>query len=87
MIYLISTLICGIFNLLCLVNIQAWQLALESWLMQAVAKSAEMPYAEIAHSREERSNIMLRQWDENLKKCIFHIFVNKNMKTRHSLEP
>lgn len=38
MIYLILTLICAIFNLLCLVSIQAWQLALEGLLMEANAR-------------------------------------------------
>lgn len=60
MIYLILTLIRAIFNLLCLVSVQAWQLALEGLLMEAIAKSAEMPYAEIAHSQREHGNIMLR---------------------------
>lgn len=67
MIYLILTVICAVFfNLLSLVNIQSLAVGFGGLLMEALAKSAEKPYAEIAHSQKKHGNIMLRQWDENL---------------------
>lgn len=54
------------FNLLSLVNIQSLAVGFGGLLMEALAKSAEKPYAEIAHSQKKHGNIMLRQWDENL---------------------
>lgn len=50
-IYYPLTLSVAISNLLCLVNIQAWQLDLEGLMTEGFAKSAEMPYAELPHSQ------------------------------------
>lgn len=50
MIYRILTQIRAVFNLLCLVNIQAWQLASEGCWWKPLPRVQKMPYAEIAHS-------------------------------------
>lgn len=44
-------------DVLCLVSVQAQQLDLQGLIMEAFAKSAKMPYAELAGASS---------WDENL---------------------
>lgn len=47
----------AICDVLCLVSVQAQQLDLQGLIMEAFAKSAKMPYAELAGASS---------WDENL---------------------
>lgn len=81
MIYLILTVICAIFNLLCLVNIQSLAVGFGGLLKEALAKSAEMPYAEIAHSQRSTATSCCVSEMKTCKHASFCILVHKKQNT------